>query len=121
MLKGGSAHPPALLCGNLCRHPLHTVISPRNIVMVNSAVGVGNIGGGVCICGEGCPSAAIGVDKDGGRRIPGMHGGTCGWEGGENKDGGLPAAGSASTGVLTKVVGRRVRVEAAAIFGGTAL
>ena len=87
--------------------------------MLNSAAGAGNIGGGVSICGEGCPSA--GVDKDGGRRIPGMHGGTSGWEGWENKDdGGLPAAVSAPTGVLTKVVGRKVLLEAAGIFGGTA-
>ena len=65
--------PPALLRGNLCRHPLHTVILPCNIMMLNSAAGAGNIDGGVSICGEGCPSAANGVDKDGGRRIPGMH------------------------------------------------
>ena len=89
-------------------------------MMLNSAAGAGNIGGGVSICGEGCPSAANGVDKDGGRRIPSMHGGTSGWEGGENKDGGLPAAGSAPTGVLTKVAGRKVLLEAAGIFGGTA-
>ena len=117
ILKGGSAYPPAVLRGNLCRHPLHTVILPCNIMMLNSAAGAGNIGGGVSICGEGCPSAANGVDKDGGRRIPGMHGGTSGWEGGENKDGSLTAAGSAPTGALTKVVGRKVLLEAAGIFG----
>ena len=78
MLKGGSAYPPAPLRGNLCRHPLHAVILPCSIMTVNSAVGEGNIGGGVKICGKGYPCAANDVDKDGGRRIPGMHRGTSG-------------------------------------------
>ena len=48
-----------------------------------------------------------------------MHGGASSREGGESKDGSLPAAGSEPTGGLTKVVDRRVLVEAAGIVGGT--
>ena len=68
------------------------------------------------------PQAPNGVDKDGGRRIPGLYGGTSNWEGGETKVGGLPAAGNAPTGGLTKVVGRRVAAcgSCVGILGGAA-